>query len=250
MDGDHPLCLAQSHPSCTVSLLIALDDTDMPGTRGTGRLARGLADAIALCHPVTGVTRHQLLVDPAIPYTSHNSCAVVHVEAGPGALEALLALAREAMWEEFIEGSDPGFAGAAVGEVSPAVVAFGQDAKRCVLTQERALSLARNAGVRLEPLGGTGSGVIGALAGIGLAATGCDGRYLQRGRIRELARDCTVAEVLGAGVDEVVTLDGRSVAAGRILCPGGKAPKPCPVRGRVVLFVEETDGGLRPIKRD
>lgn len=237
-------------PSGTVTLLIALDDTDMPGTRGTGRLARAVADAIAARHPVAGVTRHQLLVDPAIPYTSHNSCAVVHVEAGPGELCGALEVARQVMRDGFIEGSDPGLAGAVASDVSPAVIAFAQDAKRCVLTQDRALRTARNAGVFLEPLGGTGDGVIGALAGIGLAATGCDGRYLALGQVRDLVGDCTVEAVLDAGVDLVLTLDGRPVRSGRIAGQDRRAPKPCPFQGRVVLFVEEANGVFHPVKRD
>ena len=88
----------------------------------------------------------------------------------------------------FAEGADPGIAAVDATAVSSAVVAFGQDAKRLVLTQEQALRLARNAGLLLEPLGGTGGGVIGALAGIGLAATGSDGRYLELGSIRYSAR--------------------------------------------------------------
>lgn len=237
-------------PSGTVTLLIALDDTDMPGTRGTGRLARAVADGIAARHPVAGVTRHQLLVDPAIPYTSHNSCAVVHVEAGPGELCGALEVARQVMRDGFIEGSDPGLAGAVASDVSPAVIAFAQDAKRCVLTQDRALRTARNAGVFLEPLGGTGDGVIGALAGIGLAATGCDGRYLALGQVRDLVGDCTVEAVLDAGVDLVLTLDGRPVRSGRIAGQDRRAPKPCPFQGRVVLFVEEANGVFHPVKRD
>ncbi len=237
-------------PSRTVTLHIALDDTDMPGTRGTGRLARAVADAISARHPVAGVTRHQLLVDPAIPYTSHNSCAVVHVGAGRGDLGSVLEVAREVMRDEFIPGSDPGLAGAVSGEVSPAVIAFGQDAKRCVLTQDRALRTARNAGVFLEPLGGTGDGVIGALAGIGLAATGCDGRYLALGRVRDLVGDCTVEAVLEAGVDQVLTLEGRPIRSGRIAGLDRRAPKPCPFQGRAVLFVEEADGVFIPVKRD
>ena len=64
-----------------ITLLIGIDDTDNLETRGTGfrarQLASGLqASALATTH---GITRHQLLVDPRIPYTSHNSSACLRV---------------------------------------------------------------------------------------------------------------------------------------------------------------------------
>jgi len=233
-----------------MTVLLALDDTDMPGTPGTGRLARAIAAAIATRFPVAGVTRHQLLVDPAIPYTSHNSSAVIRVEAGAEALDDLAGLARDLVLDGFVEGADPGLAAVDADAVPPAVVVFGQDAKRCVLTQEQALRLARNSGILLEPLGGTGGGVIGALAGVGLAATGFDGRYLELGSIRALGPVTTVESALGAGVTEVLTFDGRAVTSGRLVCDHGKGPKPAVVLGRPVLFVEACGDGWRALRRD
>jgi hypothetical protein len=233
-----------------MTVLLALDDTDMPGTPGTGRLARAIAAAIAARFPVAGVTRHQLLVDPAIPYTSHNSSAVLRIGARADALDDLADLARELIRRGFAPGADPGLAAVDADAVPPAVVAFGQDAKRCVLTQGQALDLAHNAGVLLEPLGGTGGGVIGALAGIGLAASGCDGRYLELGSIRALGPETTVEAALGAGVAEAVTPDGRAVTSGRLVCDRGKGPKPAVIRGRPVLFVEACGAGWRALRRD
>ena len=44
-------------------------------THGTGRRARQLGEVLAAdgLAEVDGITRHQLLIDPRIPYTSHNS---------------------------------------------------------------------------------------------------------------------------------------------------------------------------------
>ena len=57
--------------------LLAIDDTDNLTSRGTGFLARQLALRMAEAGiaEVKAITRHQLLVDPRIPYTSHNSSA-------------------------------------------------------------------------------------------------------------------------------------------------------------------------------
>ncbi len=62
--------------------LIGIDDTDNLSSRGTGWLARRLSDECASrgLRPL-GVTRHQFLVHPAIPYTSHNSGACIALES-------------------------------------------------------------------------------------------------------------------------------------------------------------------------
>ncbi len=65
--------------------LLAIDDTDNAESIGTGRLARMLAahleEANLFAEP--GVTRHQLLVHPDIPYTSHNSAACIEAAGSP-----------------------------------------------------------------------------------------------------------------------------------------------------------------------
>src|SRR5512143_1760854 len=57
-------------------IYIGIDDTDVPGSPGTGKVARGLVQHLEALRlgASRGVSRHQLLVDQRIPYTSHNSC--------------------------------------------------------------------------------------------------------------------------------------------------------------------------------
>jgi len=66
-----------------MNLYISIDDTDNKESFGTGRMARMLAQSLAeqgvIDHP--SITRHQFLIHPEIPYTSHNSCATIKVEA-------------------------------------------------------------------------------------------------------------------------------------------------------------------------
>jgi hypothetical protein len=56
----------------TTQILIGIDDTDNAETHGTGRRARQLGERLAAdgLAEVDGITRHQLLIDPRIPYTS------------------------------------------------------------------------------------------------------------------------------------------------------------------------------------
>ena len=58
---------------------VSLDDTDYVDTPGTGKLARALAHSLAAEYRIFGVTRHQLLVHPDVPYTKNNSANVVIV---------------------------------------------------------------------------------------------------------------------------------------------------------------------------
>jgi hypothetical protein len=104
--------------------------------------------------------------------------------------------------------------------------------------------------IRLEGLGGTEDGVIGAMAGLGLASIMNDGRFLLIGQIRELTGSQTVKKLLNAGIDEIVTLDGRKITEGIIINAENKSVKPCPVNGEVILFVEEQDGKLVAVKRN
>ena len=89
---------------------IGFDDTDVKDAdRGTGKLARWFERELPdECH-VWGVVRQQLLVDEAIPYTSHNSSACVVVECPESvSLDVLTERAISHIKRHFMDGSDPG----------------------------------------------------------------------------------------------------------------------------------------------
>jgi hypothetical protein len=210
-----------------------------------------IADTVIADYPVYGVTRHQLYVHPDIPYTSHNSNAVIHVEAeGNEALDHLFEVAEQVMLGDFLVGSDPGLAVASEDQITSSLIAYGQDAKCTVLTQEKARTLAKNLGIRLKGLGGTEDGVIGSMAGLGLAYGKSDGRFLQKGDIRNLISTCTVERLFESGIDEVCSFDGRKYRTGTVYFRPDKPPRPCPICGKTVIFVKEEDGRLMEDKRD
>ncbi len=121
---------------------IGLDDTDNHESRGTGRLARQIAEALAADFTIGGVTRHQLLVDERIPYTSHNSSACIHLDVPAGVdLAELFEYVKKIMLEDFQEGSDPGLCIAQA--VPEEVQAFGRRAKVEVVDQAAARALAQ-----------------------------------------------------------------------------------------------------------
>jgi tRNA(Ile2) C34 agmatinyltransferase TiaS len=228
-------------------LYVGLDDTDNNTSRGTGRLARQIAAELEREFPLMGVTRHQLLVDPRVPYTSHNSSAALRfAAAGEVDAAAVAARVRGLMLADFQPGSDPGLCVAA-GRVPPAAGDFGRRAQREVVTQQEARALAAEHGLWLEGLGGTEGGVIGALAAVGLSASGEDGRYLLVGRVRELAGLQPVAAVLAAGISAVRTLDGRPVESGLVLAD---KLRPAQRAGEPVQFVDWREGHWEPLKLD
>jgi hypothetical protein len=213
---------------------VGLDDTDTLKSRGTGHLARQVAAALADRYPVLGVTRHQLLVDPRVPYTAKNSSAAVVLGSnGHPDPEKILARVEAVMRRRFNPGSDPGLCVAT--RVPAAVTSFGRRVQQQVVTQQEARALADATAIRLVGLGGTEDGVIGALAAVGLAASGDDGRYVLVGRSRELCGLQPVAAILAAGIAEVRTLDGRQVTEGLV-----RADKLRPARrgGQAIAFVE------------
>ncbi|MDI6718618.1 MAG: ABC transporter substrate-binding protein [Methanomicrobiales archaeon] len=230
-----------------MTVYLGIDDTDIPSSRGTGRLARQIAATLSRDYTILGVTRHQLYVHPSIPYTSHNSSAVLHLggDLADDSCEGIFQQARELLLAEYIEGSDPGLAVARADALPPEVLAFGRAAKTQVLTQKSALELADACGVLLEGLAGSRDGVIGALAGIGLAASRNDGRFIVRQRTRDLQGTQTVAALLEGGVDRVMTQAGERISEGAVHLK--KFPKPALVDGQAVLYVEPWNGGYRDL---
>ena len=227
-------------------LLIGLDDTDTLESRGTGHLARAIAGELAGYARVLGVTRHQLLKDPRVPCTQKNSCAAIHLSPAFGTpVESVVDRVRERVLADFQPGSDPGLC---VGNgVSREVIDFGWRAKRELLSQGEARALAEAHGLTLLGLGGTQDGVIGALAAVGLAASGDDGRYVLVGRSRELEGLLPVAALREAGIHAVQTAEGKPVTSGLVM-----ADKLRPARrgGRAVAIVRWVDGYWQPLKLD
>jgi hypothetical protein len=90
--------------------LLAIDDTDNAESIGTGRLARMLAEHLQQAGRLgePSVTRHQLLLHPDIPYTSHNSSACIEGTAPPEAAAELLECARSFLTDHFHAGANPG----------------------------------------------------------------------------------------------------------------------------------------------
>jgi hypothetical protein len=200
-------------------IFIGIDDTDNAESGGTGRVARGIAARLREQFPVLGVSRHQFLVDDRVPYTSNNSGNVLHLLTDTADLDQLASWVSELLVECCLPGSDPGLC---IASSSCAGHPFGAAVQTRLVSQVEAFAVSDELGVLLRPLGGTGDGVIGALAGTILAAGGHDGRFVEVGHTRELTSCVTVAELLKAGVREIRTRAGGRVDCGVVDTLGGR----------------------------
>jgi len=188
-------------------IYIGFDDTDTVNSdRGTGKLARWFEKELPKSCHLWGVVRQQLLIDEAIPYTTHNSSACAIVETSDSVtVEDLIPLAIDHIKHHFIPGSDPGLCVAS--EDNPVLSKLIHFARTCVVkvvTQKEALQATR--GIHLSGHGGTNDGIIGAVAAVGLTAHGWGGRFIEYGRLRDFPESVLVSDLERSGI-MVVSID-------------------------------------------
>jgi hypothetical protein len=225
-----------------MKILLAIDDTDDLESRGTGHLAEDIAQEVERkgWGRRSYITRHQLFVHPDVPYTSHNSAMCFTTDLEPACLDRLVALAAAILERERAPGSDPGLCVAVAERLASAdeVIAWGRAAKTTVLRKPDAYAVAQRLGIHLSEHGGTGQGVIGALAGVGLRLSGCDGRV--RGHLAIPSADGTasVREIRAhPHVQRVVSLDAAPVADEDRVVVGEKVKAVMQDGGLTVLVV-------------
>jgi hypothetical protein len=228
-----------------VKLLISIDDTDDIESPGTGEVAEILAAGIAAhgwgrCGPVT---RHQLLLAPEIPYTSHNSSMCFTADACEGMLDEIIWFCGSELEAQCVPDSDPGLCIVLPERLlhPDRLIEFGQKAKKSVISKNEAYELSTFLGVHLSEHGGTGQGVIGALAGAGLRLSGNEGRYSWKFAIPSRCGAATVGEIRRFGIEVVQTLEGMVLDEAEAVHVG-KWVKPVLMNGRTVLLVVAATG--------
>ena len=239
-------------------ILVSIDDTDtmkMDGVevRGTGELAGLIKQAIedqgwGSCAPIT---RHQLLIHPDIPYTSHNSSMCFEADIEHFYLEPLIDYASDFLNRESTPDSDPGLCVAVTDRISRPgwLISFGFMAKNYVLAKQDAYDLAEMLGVHLSEHGGTGQGVIGALAGAGLRLSGNDGRFKGKLKIKAENDLITAGDIcLQGNVDMVKCLEDGIILQDDDMIVLGDHIKPVWMYGKSVLpvYVINEEGADRP----
>ena len=221
---------------------VGIDDTDTLDTAGTNQLARLLVQRLAGKLRCVSIVRHQLLVDPRVPYTSHNGSASIRLAPlGPVDASWLIDELRHGMQEAYVHGSDPGLC--VTRQVPDEVVRYARRCQTELIDQREPRELAARHGIFLVGLGGTEGGVIGALAAVGLVTTGDDGRVVQVGTWPDdLTGPCSIDALAERGIEVRLLATGEPVTSG--LVDVGKHCRPNLRGGRFVLFVEPAEAAL------
>jgi hypothetical protein len=224
---------------------IGIDDTDNLESRGTGFRCRELASILVakdLCD-VIGITRHQLLFDRRIPYTSHNSSGCLEIETEN--IITVSDFSRQYLIENGADGSDVGLCIAEAKKIPDELIEWGISAKKIILVKSVAEKLAQKNNIFLEGLTGTHDGIIGALAAVGLRKSGNDGRFVWvKGReLRELTNkiysigDLKKITILDAAVD----LDGNQIPDSNKIYTG-EWYRPVLKNNQITIFAESING--------
>ena len=225
-------------------IYIGVDDTDVIGSVGTGRVARGLAAHLVNLGLGTslGVSRHQLLVDERIIYTSHNSSKGITFETDRDTDE-FFQPSIDYVEKCFQPGADPGLCICGEKQLDEQIIQFGKKATSSVLRKRDAVGLAEKYHVFLKGLGSSGEGVIGALAAVSLRSWGNEGRLVDLPGIHDITGLISVSELLcRTPIDSVQDSDGKTLDKREII-DSLDWLRPSLVDGRPVLKVKPTTNG-------
>jgi hypothetical protein len=197
-----------------MNLFIAIDDTDNEESIGTGRLSRMLADELSQKGLLsdTSITRHQLLVHPDIPYTSHNSSACIEASTKGATIEEVVTASRAFLKENYHETANPGLCVMDKDSIPDQLKQFGYRAQQEVVDINEARELAKLLDIFIWWYGETGQGCIGAMAGVGLRSTGKDGRFIDLAGIRDLKGIMSVGKILQqSAINRVISVSGETL---------------------------------------
>ncbi len=201
-----------------MNIYLSIDDTDNYDSPGSGQLAETLAGELkdkGLTDQCSNISRHQLFVHEAIPYTSHNSSMCFSTTTPDNKLSDIIEFTKKFLRKNSAPGSDPGLCVAVDNNLLNRVALsnFGISAKQTIRSKQEAYDLAQKTGIHLSEHGGTGDGIIGALAGIGLRLQGNDGRIRGWLNLGERGQITTPKSLCNSpNVDDVMDDDGHSIA--------------------------------------
>jgi hypothetical protein len=129
-----------------------------------------------------------------------------------------------------------------------ALIGYGIDAKRKVLTKDAAYTMAREQNLFLTELKNRGEGVIGALAGVALRLSGNDGRI--KGKVTLHKKSITIDELLGLGLFDEVRLGSGAMADKNCNIIVKEYLKGVYLEHKSVLLVKEYGGFYKPLIKE
>lgn len=227
-----------------MNVFICIDDTDTidsKGIMGTGTIAEMIKSMLELKFgPCAYITRHQLLIHEDVPYTSHNSCMCLEAEINENDYEDAKKACIALLEKEHLLGSDPGFCMVKREEIidKEALIKYGNDTKKLLMTKEIAYDLASHCHIHLSEHGGTGQGVIGALAGVGLRLGGEDGEI--KGTLKQqMGKQFAYQTLMSLPIiDKIVDINMKKISE-KALINIGERSKTILKGGKQVLVVQK-----------
>lgn len=249
-----------------MKIYVCIDDTDNIDSIGTGTVADYIKEKIEaeldlVCTPTT---RHQLLIHEDIPYTSHNSsmCFIVGLKDADtqvsadddtmwiDQLEQIKMIATNTVLEYKAEGSDPGLCVVfnPNDEMSSKLIQFGRETKESIKTKQEAYTLASSLGIHLTEHGGTGGGIIGAMAGVGLRLSGNDGEV--KASLKSLEKGIYSVETLMSlpEVEIICHIDSMAVIKSGDITFTNKS-KTILRNGQFTLFITGSEGNYKALEK-
>ena len=222
-----------------MQIFLGLDDTDILGSPGTNQIAMALAIKLKeIGIETTMILRHQLWYDPRVPYTSKNGSASMQLECKvPIDFQTLADFCKEFLLGHFVEGSDPGLC-LATDDQAKSLISHGWRTTGEWVNPAEAIEKAKVSGCLLWSIAGRDHGIVGALAAVGLAASGEHGRVVFHqngyGEIRGLI---SVEKLLEFGV--LVIEESSQILVSNGVVDLVKKLRPNIREQKVVLYVEK-----------
>ncbi len=230
-------------------LFIGIDDTDPkmgnPGQKiGTGQVARKIAKVLMdQGMNVLWVTRHQLAKLRSIRYSTNNSSkAITLLIRSKNELNEIIDIVTEYVNNMSYPDSNSGIA---INEyVNPPtdLLRLASKTKRFFVKKCEIYEAVNKRNIKLIPLKGDGSGVIGAFASSILASTGNDGRIIDipKTNIREIRNKfIKVKDLLKLGINVVKSLDNKIIISDEVIYIDKLRPKL--ENFNLVLYVKRDD---------
>ncbi len=225
---------------------IGIDDTDSPSSKGTGYLTRELGKEIEnqKLGKVLNITRHQLLISKGINFTNRNNSACIEVNTCN--IESLAGFCHHFIYSNTNDEANPVMIISPANTVSESIIEFGIKAKNEILTLKQSEKILKDYGLKADFIRKKKNGIIGALAAIGLRATGNDGRviWVNGYEMKGLIGNYLAGEVYcETHVDSIKTEDGFKIPINAHINFTDNRIKPVFKENSVILLVEEITTG-------
>ncbi|WP_428737972.1 hypothetical protein [Sulfurimonas sp.] len=232
---------------------IAIDDTDeLNYHTSTGKIALNIQQQLESTFSLqtSVLTRHQLLMDAKVPYTSHNSAMCFGITSHNYNLEDIKKFIIESVTNQAANSSAPGICICSEQNITnkETFIEYGFDAKDIVLDIEKAFKIAKEQNIFLLGLKENKQGVIGALAAVALRISGNDGAL--KGALK-LQKDYTsYNEIMQYNYfDKIELLDQTSIDTSvKIYTKEGL--KALYLNHQKVLLVEKKDDCYTPLEKE